>query len=116
MSHPSTLRLRTLICVSCLIALQSAVVAQNSAVAAAAPVATADKQSSQRIAIMIAQWSRAKNWTLEYIAKMPEENFGFKPVPEVRSFADSSRLLELWIHSKILQSSFALQGSRPDER
>ena len=96
MSHPSTLRLRTLICVSCLIALQSAVVAQNSAVAAAAPVATADKQSSQRIAIMIAQWSRAKNWTLEYIAKMPEENFGFKPVPEVRSFAEQMLHLAYW--------------------
>lgn len=33
-------------------------------------------------------WNRAKECTIEYAAAMPEETYDFKPVPEVRSFAD----------------------------
>ena len=45
---------------------------------------------------MIEEWTRARDWTQEYIAKMPEANFGFKPVPEVRSFAEQMLHLAYW--------------------
>src|SRR5438128_333407 len=41
-----------------------------------------------RIGSLVAEWTRAKNWTKEYIDKMPEDGMSFKPVPEVRSFAE----------------------------
>ncbi len=53
-------------------------------------------QPSQRVALMIEEWTRAKAWTAEYIAAMPEESFGFKPVPEVRSFAEQMLHLAYW--------------------
>ncbi len=56
----------------------------------------AKEKSSQRRAVMIAEWTRARDWTQEYIAKMPEEHFGFKPVPEVRSFAEQMLHLVYW--------------------
>jgi len=37
---------------------------------------------------MIAEWSRAKAGALEFIESMPEELFGFKPCPDVFSFAE----------------------------
>lgn len=40
------------------------------------------------VGLLVAEWTRAKNWTKEYIDKMPEEVLSFKPVPEVRSFAE----------------------------
>ena len=92
----STLRLRILLCACCLIALPPAGFAQNSVGASAARAADSGKEPSPRATIMIAQWARAKDWTLEYIAKMPEENFGFKPVPEVRSFAEQMLHLAYW--------------------
>ena len=36
---------------------------------------------------MIAEWQRAKAYTKEYLDAMPEDGYGFKPTPEVRSFA-----------------------------
>ncbi len=41
-----------------------------------------------RIGGLVAEWTRAKNWTKEYIDKMPEDGMNFKPVPEVRGFAE----------------------------
>ncbi|HEX4949557.1 MAG TPA: DinB family protein [Blastocatellia bacterium] len=41
-----------------------------------------------RLGSIAAEWTRAKNWTKEYIDKMPEDGMSFKPVPEVRSFAE----------------------------
>jgi uncharacterized damage-inducible protein DinB len=35
-------------------------------------------------------------WTLKYIDAMPEQGFGFKPVPEVRSFAEQMLHLAYW--------------------
>lgn len=58
--------------------------------------AAAKEKPSQRRAVMIAEWTRARDWTLQYIAKMPEEHFGFKPVPEVRSFAEQTLHLAFW--------------------
>ena len=36
---------------------------------------------------LIADFERAKAYTAEYMAAMPEEGYSFKPTPEVRSFA-----------------------------
>ena len=47
------------------------------------PTADADRQ-----ALMVADWERAKAYTLEYIEAMPAESMNFKPTPEMRSFAE----------------------------
>ena len=54
------------------------------------------QQPSRRIQLMIDQWMRAKNWTHQYVEAMPEENFSFKPVPDVRSFAEQMLHLAYW--------------------
>ena len=36
---------------------------------------------------MVAEWQRAKIYTKAYLDVMPEDGFGFKPTPEIRSFA-----------------------------
>lgn len=41
-------------------------------------------------------WKRAKKWTLDYIDAMPENALGFKPTPEVRSFAEQMLHLAFW--------------------
>lgn len=41
-------------------------------------------------------WKRARNWTLQYIDTMPEDAINFKPVPEVRSFAEQMLHLAFW--------------------
>jgi len=35
----------------------------------------------------VAEWQRAKLYTEAYLDAMPEDGFGFKPTPEIRSFA-----------------------------
>jgi uncharacterized damage-inducible protein DinB len=37
---------------------------------------------------MVADWQRAKAFTKEYLDAMPEAGTGFKPTPEIRSFAE----------------------------
>ena len=36
---------------------------------------------------MVAEWQRAKLYTKSYLEAMPEDGYGFKPTPEIRSFA-----------------------------
>ena len=36
---------------------------------------------------MVAEWQRAKMYTKSYLDAMPEDGYGFKPTPEIRSFA-----------------------------
>jgi uncharacterized damage-inducible protein DinB len=36
---------------------------------------------------MAAEWQRAKTYTKEYLDSMPADSYGFKPTPEIRSFA-----------------------------
>jgi uncharacterized damage-inducible protein DinB len=36
---------------------------------------------------MVAEWQRAKKYTKSYLDAMPEDGYGFKPTPEIRSFA-----------------------------
>jgi uncharacterized damage-inducible protein DinB len=50
--------------------------------------APAKEWPKDRIGGIVAEWTRAKNWTKEYIDKMPEDAMSFKPIPEVRSFAE----------------------------
>lgn len=35
----------------------------------------------------VAEWQRAKLYTKAYLDAMPEDSYGFKPAPEIRSFA-----------------------------
>ncbi|HEX3385894.1 MAG TPA: DinB family protein, partial [Mucilaginibacter sp.] len=35
----------------------------------------------------VAEWQRAKTYTKAYMDAMPEDGYGFKPTPEIRSFA-----------------------------
>lgn len=44
--------------------------------------------SSDHVAKMVADWTRAKEYTKEYLDAMPEDGMGFKPTPEIRSFAE----------------------------
>lgn len=39
-------------------------------------------------AAMLKDWERAKAYTKEYIDAMPEDGMGYKPTPEIRSFAE----------------------------
>ena len=36
---------------------------------------------------MIKEWQRAKTYTRSYLDAMPEDGYGYKPTPEMRSFA-----------------------------
>ncbi|WP_374755865.1 DinB family protein [Larkinella soli] len=37
---------------------------------------------------MVTEWERAKAYTKEYLDVMPEDGMGYKPNPEIRSFAE----------------------------
>jgi len=37
---------------------------------------------------VIKEWERAKDYTKQYLDAMPDTSYGFKPTPEMRSFAD----------------------------
>ena len=43
--------------------------------------------------VMIASWERAKAYTKEYLDAAPEDLYGFKPTPEMRSFAEQMQHL-----------------------
>lgn len=37
---------------------------------------------------LVKEWERAKAYTLEYLEAMPEDAYGLRPTPEMRSFAE----------------------------
>jgi uncharacterized damage-inducible protein DinB len=41
-----------------------------------------------RVEGLVREWTRARDYTKEYLDAMPEEHIGFKPTPEIRSFAE----------------------------
>lgn len=41
-----------------------------------------------KIADMVKEWERSKAYTKEYLDAMPEDKYGLKPTPEIRSFAE----------------------------
>ncbi|HEV7349037.1 DinB family protein [Telluribacter sp.] len=43
---------------------------------------------AQSISQMSADWKRAKEYTQEYLDAMPADGLSYKPMPEVRSFAE----------------------------
>jgi len=45
-----------------------------------------NKQTIQ--ARMVADWTRARDYTKEYLDAIPEDGLNFKPTPEIRSFAE----------------------------
>jgi uncharacterized damage-inducible protein DinB len=52
-------------------------------VALGSGIATADP-----VAALVADWTRAKEYTKEYLDAMPEDGMGLKPTQDVRSFAE----------------------------
>lgn len=62
-------------------------VAQTASVAAVKPLQAA-AAAPDHIAMMVADWTRARDYTKEYLDAMPEDGYGLKPTPEIRSFAE----------------------------
>jgi uncharacterized damage-inducible protein DinB len=60
--------------------------AQQATGAAMQPVAKA--APADPVATLVADWTRARDYTKEYLDAMPEEGVSFKPTPDIRSFAE----------------------------
>jgi uncharacterized damage-inducible protein DinB len=58
--------------------------------AASGALQTAAKpvETNPTITILVNDWTRARDYTKEYLDAMPEDGVNFKPTPEIRSFAD----------------------------
>jgi uncharacterized damage-inducible protein DinB len=57
----------------------------------ASPAATlpaAKTAAADPFATKVADWTRARDYTKEYLDAMPEDGLGFKPTPDIRSFAE----------------------------
>lgn len=54
----------------------------------ASPAKPAQAAAVDHIAMMVADWTRARDYTKEYLDAMPEDGYGFKPSPDIRSFAE----------------------------
>jgi uncharacterized damage-inducible protein DinB len=63
--------------------------AQQFSGVAARPVATGARIApADPVAALVADWTRARDYTKEYLDAMPEDGIGLKPTPDVRSFAE----------------------------
>ncbi|WP_247236329.1 DinB family protein [Telluribacter sp. SYSU D00476] len=51
-------------------------------------VAISTSTLAQTVSQMVADWKRAKEYTQEYLDAMPADGVGYKPTPDVRSFAE----------------------------
>jgi len=60
--------------------------AQQASGAAAPPAAK--PAETNPITIMVTDWTRARDYTKEYLDAMPEDGVGSKPSPDIRSFAE----------------------------
>jgi uncharacterized damage-inducible protein DinB len=60
--------------------------AQQVSGGAAAPAAK--PVETNPLALMVADWTRARDYTKEYLDAMPEDGVGLKPTPDIRSFAE----------------------------
>jgi len=60
--------------------------AQQASGAAVQPVAKT--APADPIATLVADWTRARDYTKEYLDAMPEDGLGLKPTPDIRSFAE----------------------------
>lgn len=61
--------------------------AQTASVSAVKPL-QATAAAPDHIAMMVADWTRARDYTKEYLDAMPEDGYAFKPTPDIRSFAE----------------------------
>ncbi len=50
--------------------------------------AAATSAATDQISVLVADWTRARDYTKEYLDAMPEDGLGFKPTPDIRSFAE----------------------------
>lgn len=55
---------------------------------AASGNSTATLSAQDHTAMMVADWTRARDYTKEYLDAMPEDGYAFKPSPDIRSFAE----------------------------
>ena len=65
--------------------------AQQASGQAAKPPAAAPPAKvfpADRLAGLVAEWTRARDYTKEYLDAMPEDGLGLKPTPDIRSFAE----------------------------
>ncbi len=84
-------------------------------VLAATPTAfaTTVNANSKSAKYFVPQWERAKDCTMEFCRAMPEETYHFKPVDEVRSFAD--QMLHI-AQSSVFFSTAYLGGTDAPDR
>lgn len=74
----------------------SAALAMVSFAQATAPQQQTQPQAQQppkeypanRIEGLIREWTRARDYTKEYLDAMPEDGYAFKPTPDIRSFSE----------------------------
>jgi len=52
------------------------------------PAPQVKEYPSTRVEALVLEWTRARDYTKEYLDAMPEDGLGFKPNPEIRSFAE----------------------------
>ena len=52
------------------------------------PTPAPKEYPKERIAGLVHDWTRARDYTKEYLDTMPEDGMNFKPTPEMRTFAE----------------------------
>jgi uncharacterized damage-inducible protein DinB len=76
--------------------------------------ATPPKEYPQaRIDALVLEWTRARDYTKEYLDAMPEDGINFKPTPEVRTFAEQMLHLanaNYFFGSRIFGATNPMQG------
>jgi uncharacterized damage-inducible protein DinB len=50
--------------------------------------AAATSVATDQISVLVADWTRARDYTKEYLDVMPEDGLSLKPTPDIRSFAE----------------------------
>jgi uncharacterized damage-inducible protein DinB len=66
-----------------------------------------------RIDALVVEWTRAKDYTKEYLDAMPEDGINFKPTPDIRSFAEQMLHLanaNYFFASGVLGATNPMQG------
>lgn len=69
------------------VALSLVCIAQTASGGSAQAMA-AKPAATDHIAMMVADWTRARDYTKEYLDAMPEDGYAFKAAPDIRSFAE----------------------------
>jgi uncharacterized damage-inducible protein DinB len=84
--------------------------AQQTSGAKPAEVTMNKSAASDHVAMMIADWTRARDYTKEYLDAMPEDGLSFKPSPDIRSFAE--QMLHL-ANANYMFAATATGGANP---